>query len=149
MQWHTATRYSVLTPRHTGSSRPHASVACGQRILKCVSRSFNSSITTGYSSPSDISVRTRGYSSGGVRARVALFVPVTRQTANNLVLLVRDTRIHERVEQIYDQVGCDDEEAREEHCPHDHGYVLVLDCLPGLDTDAGPPKDLLDDQEPA
>src|SRR5215210_863841 len=67
----------------------------------------------------------------------------------NHTLAVSDARIQQRVKQVYDQIGRDYEEAGEEHGPHDHGYVLVLDRLPGLDADAGPPEDLLDHQQPA
>src|SRR5215212_9327655 len=64
-------------------------------------------------------------------------------------LAVSDARIQQRVKQVYDQIGSDYEEAGEEHGPHDHGYVLVLDRLPSLGADAGPPEDLLDHQQPA
>src|SRR5687767_14903069 len=76
----------------------------------------------------------------GLRRRARL------QTSH--ALAVSDARIQQRVKQVYDQIGRDYEEAGEEHGTHDHGYVLVLDRLPGLDADAGPPEDLLDHQQP-
>src|SRR5215212_5074439 len=75
--------------------------------------------------------------------------PPPRTIADAPCLPVGDARIQQRVKQVYDQIGCDYDEAGEEHGPHDHGYVLVLDRLPGLGTDTGPPEDLLDHQQPA